>query len=130
MAHGARTLQEWRRLQTIAIGSTIPHPHHIEAEEQYQKARKDQDENRRWAIIDAVSEIAKQRGKSSSQVALAWVCAQRGVTAPVLGVRTLGQLEDNLGAVGWKLEPREMEWINQLSDPGLPYPLDFWEQYG
>jgi aryl-alcohol dehydrogenase-like predicted oxidoreductase len=52
------------------------------------------------AVAAAVDAIAQETGKTSAQVALAWTLSNSAVTAPVLGVRTLAQLEDNLGSLG------------------------------
>jgi aryl-alcohol dehydrogenase-like predicted oxidoreductase len=49
---------------------------------------------------------------------------RRGVTAPILGARTLAHLEDNLGAAGWDLSTVHMDRLNQASAPALPYPYD------
>jgi aryl-alcohol dehydrogenase-like predicted oxidoreductase len=46
------------------------------------------------------------------------------VTAPIIGARTVAELEANLGAAGWRLTEAQMERLNQASDPGLPYPYD------
>ena len=86
--------------------------------------------DRRWHILEAVADVAKARGKSCAQVALAWLLAQPDVTAPVLGVRSVEQLQDNLGCLGWMLSEAELKWLNEVSDPGLPYPHDFFAQYG
>jgi aryl-alcohol dehydrogenase-like predicted oxidoreductase len=77
---------------------------------------------RTWSIIDAMQAIAKERGKSVAQIALNWLLQMPGVTAPIIGVRTMKHLEDNLGASGWSLTSDQMERLNQLSEKTLPYP--------
>src|SRR6266702_2378953 len=52
--------------------------------------------DRTWAVIDAVQKIAGERGVSMAEVALAWVTGRPGVTATILGARTVEQLESNL----------------------------------
>jgi aryl-alcohol dehydrogenase-like predicted oxidoreductase len=48
------------------------------------------------------------------------------VTAPILGgARTLEQLEDNLGAVGWRLEPAHLSQLDAPSRLELEYPARF-----
>ncbi len=49
------------------------------------------------AIADAVRGVAAEIGRTPSQVALAWTLLNPAVTAPIIGARTLSQLEDNLG---------------------------------
>ena len=51
---------------------------------------------RTWAVIDAVQKVADERGVSMAEVALAWVTGRPGVTATILGARTIEQLESNL----------------------------------
>jgi aryl-alcohol dehydrogenase-like predicted oxidoreductase len=84
---------------------------------------------RTWQIVDLLTEIAQARGKSVSQVALNWVLQQPGVTAPIFGARTLEQLEQNLGSVGWALADDEVATLNAVSDIGLPSPYNFITRY-
>lgn len=78
---------------------------------------------RTWAIIDMVQEIAKSRGVSSAQIALAWVAARPAVTSVILGARTREQLADNLGAAEVHLSAEEMETLNRVSAPQMAdYP--------
>jgi len=53
---------------------------------------------------------------------LNWLLQRPGVTAPIIGTRTMSQLEDNLGAAGWSLTREQMDRLNQASDKPLPYP--------
>ncbi|WP_340684040.1 aldo/keto reductase [Amycolatopsis coloradensis] len=59
------------------------------------------------AIIDAVATIAKSRGVTRAQVALAWVAGQPGITAPILGVTKPHHLADAIAALGLQLTPAE-----------------------
>lgn len=90
----------------------------------------EQRENERtWQIIDALWEVAEGRGKTPAQVALNWLLLQPGVTAPIIGARTLAQLDDNLGSVGWALSAAEQERLNAASDIPLPSPYNFIARY-
>jgi aryl-alcohol dehydrogenase-like predicted oxidoreductase len=80
---------------------------------------------RNWAIADAVQQVAEQTGRSIPQVAINWLLTREGVTAPILGARTLEQLEDNLGAVGWRLEPAHLERLDAPSRLEPEYPARF-----
>jgi aryl-alcohol dehydrogenase-like predicted oxidoreductase len=78
---------------------------------------------RTWGILDELFAIATELGKTPAQVALNWVKDRPGVTAPIVGARTMAQLEDNLGCVGWKLSGEQLERLNRVSDLALPiYP--------
>lgn len=79
---------------------------------------------RTWNIIDALFEVAKETNKTPAQVALNWVLYQPGVTSPILGVRTLAHLEDNLGAIGWSITPEQNTKLIQAGNMPLPYPYN------
>jgi len=82
-----------------------------------------------WQVIDNLIEIGKDRGKTPAQVALNWILQQPGVTAPILGTRTLEQLKENFGCTGWQLSEEEMNKLKKASDIPLPYPYRFIERY-
>ena len=69
-----------------------------------------------WGVLAAVEAIAAQRGKSVSQIALAWLLSNRRVTSPIIGPRTLEQLKDNLGTAGLRLNKEEMKELDAASD--------------
>lgn len=82
-----------------------------------------------WRIIDNLIEIGKDCGKTPAQIALNWILQQPGITASILGVRTLEQLKENLGCIGWQLSEEEMNKLKKASDVPLPYPYRFIERY-
>jgi aryl-alcohol dehydrogenase-like predicted oxidoreductase len=77
---------------------------------------------RTWSIIDTMQEISAETGKSAAQIALNWLLQMPGVTAPIIGVRNLKHLKDNLGSTGWSLTARQMKKLNDVSSKPLPYP--------
>jgi aryl-alcohol dehydrogenase-like predicted oxidoreductase len=78
---------------------------------------------RTWQVIDAVAAIAKARGVTAAQVALAWVAAQPAVTSVILGARNQSQLADNLGAADLTLTASELEALDKVSIPEMnDYP--------
>ncbi|KAK9060846.1 hypothetical protein SSX86_018026 [Deinandra increscens subsp. villosa] len=58
-------------------------------------------------LLISLKEIGEKRGKSIPQVAINW-CMCKG-TIPIPGVKSVKQAEENLGAVGWKLRPSELD---------------------
>jgi len=78
---------------------------------------------RHWRILAAVEQVAQEQGKTVPQVALAWLLTRPGLTAPIMGVRNIEQLDDNLGALGWQLSPDELSQLDKASaiEPGYPY---------
>jgi aryl-alcohol dehydrogenase-like predicted oxidoreductase len=73
----------------------------------------------------AVADVAKRIGRTASQVALAWVAQQPGITAPIFGARTLEQLEDDLGAADLVLDADALRTLDGVSSLELVYPYDF-----
>ena len=84
---------------------------------------------RPWRIIDALWEIAAERGNAPAQVAINWLLQKPGVTAPIFGARTLPQIVDNLDSVGWALSPEEITRLSDVSAIPLPSPYNFIERY-
>jgi len=80
---------------------------------------------RTWSILDALFAVAEQVGKTPAQVALNWLLHRPGVTAPIIGARTLEQLEDNLGAAGWALSQDQIAQLELVSAPPSIYPYNF-----
>jgi aryl-alcohol dehydrogenase-like predicted oxidoreductase len=74
-------------------------------------------QERTWTIIDAVGKIAKARGVSLAQVALAWVAAQSAMTSVILGARNPEQLADNLAAASLELSTDEIATLFAVSAP-------------
>ncbi|MHB0856477.1 MAG: aldo/keto reductase [Anaerolineae bacterium] len=77
-----------------------------------------------FKVLDMVQAIAGERGCSASQIALAWVNQQPGVTSSIIGPRTMEQLEDNLGAADLVLDDEELKRLDEVAPPGnflVPY---------
>jgi aryl-alcohol dehydrogenase-like predicted oxidoreductase len=78
---------------------------------------------RTWRVVDAVGEVAKASGASSSQVALAWLAAQPAVTSVIIGARTVEQLVDNMGAADLDLGEDALSRLTEVSEPEMDdYP--------
>jgi aryl-alcohol dehydrogenase-like predicted oxidoreductase len=90
------------------------------AEETYDEAIHRRGTERNFRVVDAAGEIAARRGATIAQVALAWLLGTPGVTAPIIGPRTLGQLDDLLAADGLALTEDERA---RLEVPGAPPPM-------
>jgi aryl-alcohol dehydrogenase-like predicted oxidoreductase len=80
------------------------------------------DKERLYKIVDALAEIAAERGVSISQVALNWVMRKPGVDTVIVGARNEQQLRDNLAAATWSLTGAEVERLDDVSALPLPYP--------
>lgn len=71
-------------------------------------------------VVAAVAEVAKKRGVSRAQVALAWVLQKPGVTAPIVGATKMVHLEDAVAALKVQLTSDELA---QLEAPYVPHPV-------
>lgn len=77
----------------------------------------------RTATLDELLTVAKDIGATPSQVAIAWVAAKGSL--PIIGPRTLSQLEDNLGAAGLKLGAQQIARLDKVSalSPAFPHGM-------
>jgi aryl-alcohol dehydrogenase-like predicted oxidoreductase len=71
-----------------------------------------------FAVIDRLTEVAGERGVPSAQIALAWLLAKPGVTAPIVGATKLEHLDDALAAEQLSLTDDE---IARLEEPYVPH---------
>ena len=79
-------------------------------------------DQRNYSTLEAVEQVAKERGRPIAQVALAWVNQQPGVSSVIYGARTEDQNEQNLGAIGFQLEAAELEALSKASALPPEYP--------
>jgi aryl-alcohol dehydrogenase-like predicted oxidoreductase len=79
-----------------------------------------------YRVIDAIDEVAKETGKSVSQIALNWLLQRPTVATLIIGARTEVQLRENLGAIGWSLTREQVARLDAASKVTLPYP--YWHQ--
>src|ERR671917_421988 len=94
----------------------------VESMEEYWDRRATE---RNWAALDVVGRISDETGKSYAQISLNWLLRQDGVTAPIIGARTVEQLEDNIGASGWELTGEQVEDLSEASALEDVYPYRF-----
>jgi len=71
-------------------------------------------------VVKRVTEVAKQRGVSNMQIALAWILHQPGVTAPIIGASKMPHLEEAVAALDVKLSDEELK---SLAEPYKPHPI-------
>jgi 1-deoxyxylulose-5-phosphate synthase len=70
-----------------------------------------------FEIVDRVTKIAERRGVPNAQVALAWILAQPGVTAPIIGASKMRHLDDAVAALSLKLDESEMRELSEAYRP-------------
>lgn len=71
------------------------------------------------SLVDKVRELAREKGVSPSQLALAWVMARAEWIVPIPGTRRISYLEDNIGAADIRLTPDELARIDNAFPSGL-----------
>lgn len=77
-------------------------------------------------IVDVLDAVAQETGKTIGQVALNWLLHRPTVTSLVIGARNEAQLQENFGAVGWKLSPEQIAKLDAASEMRPIYP--YWHQ--
>ena len=71
--------------------------------------------DRGWATLDALEAVAGEHGARPAQVALAWLLARPGLTAPIIGANTPEQLAASLGALDLQLSSEQIERLDAAS---------------
>jgi aryl-alcohol dehydrogenase-like predicted oxidoreductase len=82
-------------------------------------------DDRNTSIADVVQKIAQEIGRSPAQVALNWLLQKNSNIVPIIGARTLKQLEDNLGCLDFVLSPEQMDYLDNVSQIDLGFPHAF-----
>jgi aryl-alcohol dehydrogenase-like predicted oxidoreductase len=70
------------------------------------------------ALVEALREIAGDKGVSVAQIAFAWVLSRGEDIVPLVGARRRDQLEEALGALDVELSPDDLERIERAVPPG------------
>ncbi len=73
--------------------------------------------DRNWDVLEVLHSIASDLGRPPAQVALAWVMAQPGVSATLIGASTPGQLASNIAACEISLTDQQIERLDEVSAP-------------
>ncbi len=83
--------------------------------DEYAKQMYYQDDD--FAIADRLAEVARARGLSNMQIALAWILSKPGITAPIIGASKPHHLEEALAAVSIKLSADEIKKLEECYRP-------------
>jgi aryl-alcohol dehydrogenase-like predicted oxidoreductase len=79
-----------------------------------------------YAVVDALDDVAKETGRTVSQIAINWLLQRPTVSSVILGARNEEQLRQNLTAADWNLLPEHVERLDRASQHTQPYP--YWHQ--
>jgi aryl-alcohol dehydrogenase (NADP+) len=72
-----------------------------------------------FQIVERVVELAGRLGHSPTQIALAWLSHQPGVTAPIVGASKMQHLEDAVAALAITLSAEQLAYLEELYQPHL-----------
>ena len=86
------------------------------------------EEERLFAVVDALDAVSAETGKTVPQIALNWLLRRPTIASLIIGARNEQQLVQNIGAVGWKLTPEQVAKLDKASDVTPAYPV--WHQLG
>lgn len=67
--------------------------------------------------VEALRPIAARYGKSVPQLAVQWLTSRPGVSSPLLGARTLHEIEENAASVGWTISAADVDAIDRITKP-------------
>jgi aryl-alcohol dehydrogenase-like predicted oxidoreductase len=79
-------------------------------------------------IVAALTQVARQIGRSAPQVALAWLLTRDQPVIPIIGTRKISQLHDNLAALDVKLDRDQIRVLDEVSAVPLGFPHEFYQQ--
>jgi aryl-alcohol dehydrogenase-like predicted oxidoreductase len=79
-----------------------------------------------YDVVDVLEAIAKETGRTVTQVALNWVLQRPTVSTIIIGARDEKQLQENFGAAEFKLSPEQVKRLDDVSAVPLAYP--YWHQ--
>jgi aryl-alcohol dehydrogenase-like predicted oxidoreductase len=77
-------------------------------------------------VVRVLEEVAAEYGKIPGQTALRWLLDQEGITSVIVGASSPVQVGENLGALGWRLEPIDWQRLSDVSWP-LSTALKPWD---
>jgi aryl-alcohol dehydrogenase-like predicted oxidoreductase len=107
-------------------GQSLPQEARFEAEDDWAQAHFTA---RSFDALEFLEGLASEKGCTVSQLALAWCARQPGITSPIIGPRTLEQLQDNLTAVEVEINDEDRTRIDAAIPPGRAivsyYEADF-----
>lgn len=115
--HGLAILP-WGMLESGVLTGKYSHPSD-------EPRRESKVGERELKMGEAVARIARDMGHSPAQVAINWIRQQPGNIIPILGCRTLAQLQDNLCCLEFQLSDEQMDELSQLADFKVGFPLSF-----
>ena len=77
--------------------------------------------------VEELKGIAAKYGRSLPQLALRWTTSHPAISTALVGCRTVAEVEDNVGAIGWTIEPEDLAEMDAIFDRhGVETVPDYW----
>ncbi len=83
-------------------------------------------EEKGFEITTQLERIGSNYNKTIAQTALNWLLQKPAVSSVIIGSRNLKQLTENAGATDWSLAAEDVNFLDTISNPEIPYPM--WHQ--
>lgn len=80
------------------------------------------DVDKGFEIVDRLKEVGERHGASPARTAIAWLLSRDNISSVLIAARNHEHLEDNIKAVDLELTDEDLEQLDAVSDPGVPYP--------
>jgi len=84
------------------------------------------DEEKGFEIVEQLERIGKNYDKTIAQTALNWILSKPSISSVIVGASHIQQLKENAEASEWQLIPEDVEYLDAISKPVIPYPV--WHQ--
>jgi aryl-alcohol dehydrogenase-like predicted oxidoreductase len=84
------------------------------------------EQQRAARIVAAVKTVSDQTGRSLAQIALSWLRHRPVPVIPIIGARTLSQLQDNLASFDFELSVEHLEFLDEASRIELGFPQELY----
>lgn len=102
-------------------GEDIPNDARLKGDMQgpFKKRTQGHFSERAYDLLEIVEALATEKNCTPSQIALAWVIQQPGVTSTIIGPRLMSHLEDNLGAIDVTITDDDRARLDEVAEPEL-----------
>ncbi|HEY4119884.1 MAG TPA: aldo/keto reductase [Byssovorax sp.] len=93
--------------------------------DQWKDTWKRYDNDKSWALLDAIGRVGKRHEATHAAVSLAWLLAKKETSSIIMGARDVAQLQGNLKALEVKLTEADVKELDDASKPEWGYPYSF-----
>lgn len=66
-------------------------------------------------LVQVLRELGVKYGKTPSQVAIQWAIQKGNISSAIVGVKRVAQIEENVGSIGWTLDPEDNAYIESIA---------------